>query len=233
MTADAVAGLVAQSLGRPDGLAGHLVERDHAGSRPARRDDDAIAIDERRLADQPVDVAALEIPQDVPLPDDRRIAGEQAREVAALGEDVEPIAVDGRACRAGRGRDRSSRPGPRFFDQTYLPSAPIDRMHHTAATAERLHEHAAAGRRRRCRIRRRDPSPSTRAAGRSPAIRAEDRLRATHRCDRVRATAANPSPPAPALRTSPTTASASTRVRVIIMSEPGVQPVMPAGTADC
>ena len=62
-----------------------------------------VAVDERRLADQPPDVAAAEILQDVALPDDGAVLHAQTGKVAVLGEHVEAIAVNGR---------RASWPGP-------------------------------------------------------------------------------------------------------------------------
>ena len=64
--------------------------------RTSRRDDDEIAVDQRRLADQPRDLPAVEVAQDVALPDFGAVADPQARELAVLGEDVHSIVIDRR-----------------------------------------------------------------------------------------------------------------------------------------
>jgi len=48
--------LVAEALAGPNGLAGCFVEGDHCRVTSAWRNNHAIAIDERRLADQPLDI---------------------------------------------------------------------------------------------------------------------------------------------------------------------------------
>src|SRR6185503_3536664 len=83
-------------------LAGHLVERHHAGARTPRRDDHVAAVDQRRLADQPRNLTPAEIREDVALPDRRAACRSEAGEITVLGEHVEAIAVDGR---------RAARPG--------------------------------------------------------------------------------------------------------------------------
>ena len=70
--------------------------------RPPGRHDDAIAVDERRLADQPVDIAAVEFTQDVAPPDDLAVSDQQTDEIAVLREHVDTIAIDSR--RAARTR---------------------------------------------------------------------------------------------------------------------------------
>ena len=65
--------LVTQLFRRPDGLACHLVERHHPGTTTTGRDDHLVAVDKRRLTDQPLGTAATEVLEDVPLPDNAAV----------------------------------------------------------------------------------------------------------------------------------------------------------------
>src|SRR4029453_7934037 len=73
----------------------------HAGARPARRNDYIRSVHQRRLADQPSQLRAAEILQDIALPD-RGAIGLEARQIAVLAEHVQAIPVDRR--RAARTR---------------------------------------------------------------------------------------------------------------------------------
>ena len=91
-----VAGSVAEALAGPDGPPRHLVERNEGRVAAPRRYDDVVAVDEGGLAEQPLDVASVEVAEDVALPDRRPVLGLEAGEVAILGEHVHAIAIHGR-----------------------------------------------------------------------------------------------------------------------------------------
>src|SRR5204863_131773 len=77
-----VAGSIAEALAGPDGPPRHLVERNEGRVAAPRRDDDVVAVDEGGLAEQPLDVASVEVAEDVALPDRRPVLGLEAGEVA-------------------------------------------------------------------------------------------------------------------------------------------------------
>ena len=97
-----IAGGIAQIARGPDGLAGEFVERGDARLAAARRDDEVVAIDQRRLADEPLRIGAAEVLEDVPRPDDRTVAGLQAREIAVLRQAHRGDRRRRLACPAGR-----------------------------------------------------------------------------------------------------------------------------------
>ena len=103
------------------------------------------SVDQRRLADQPLQLRAAELFQDVALPEDRPV-GLEAREVAVLGEHVQAIAVDGR--RAARPRAPIA-PHPRFnrperLRPHFLAVRPIERDDDTVVAARTLKIDAVA-----------------------------------------------------------------------------------------
>src|SRR4030095_4591247 len=89
-----IAGRVAFAL--PEKLSARLVDRHDRGSTPTRTDDDAVAEDERRLAEAPFDVLAAEITDTVRRPADLPGCRVERREVAACAERVHARAVHGR-----------------------------------------------------------------------------------------------------------------------------------------
>src|SRR5207244_4044835 len=97
-----VGGGIAELFAGPDGLPGHLVEGGDTGMIAAGGDDEVIAIDERRLAEEPVRIASLELLQDILPPDLCAILSAEARQLAILGENVEAVAIGGRGA-AGAG----------------------------------------------------------------------------------------------------------------------------------
>ena len=165
-----IAGFVAQLLAGPHRLAGYLVERDDSGTRTAGRDDDVVAVDERRFADQPRNLAAAEVAQDIALPQRRAVLGLEARERPLLRQDVHAIVVDRR--RAARTRPAivgSSRPERLRPDP--FPIGAIERVDHALPVFRALHENAIAlGRDRAVAGAERRDRPNDRRTCRGPVL---------------------------------------------------------------
>ena len=138
-----IAGFVAQFLADPHRCARHLVERHHPGVAPPRAHDDAIAVDERRLADQPVDIAAVEFTQDVAPPDDLAVSDKQTDQIAVLGEHVDTVTVDSGSTARTRAAivllRRTEGDGPGSFT-----GGAIEARHDALAVLHALHEDATA-----------------------------------------------------------------------------------------
>ena len=105
------------------------------------------AVDQRGLADQPLQLPASEIAKDIALPH-RGAIGLEARQIAVLAERVNAIAVDGRcAARPGsavirHGRTQRLRPD-------FLPIRPIEGDDNAVAAARALDEDTIARNRHR------------------------------------------------------------------------------------
>ena len=93
--AGGVAGPVAELLAGPDGFPGILVQSHQAGLIAAGHHDQPIAVHQRRLADVPLGILALEILQDVAVPQVLPSCGLQAGQVAVLGQHVDAVLLDG------------------------------------------------------------------------------------------------------------------------------------------
>ena len=87
-----VAGLVA--FGLPNQLAVGLVQCHHAGARAAGTDDELFAVDQRRFADAPTDVAPFELPDDIGLPDRLPGCGFGAEQAPGAGERIDASTVN-------------------------------------------------------------------------------------------------------------------------------------------
>ena len=166
-----VARLVAQLLRDPDGLAGGLVERHHARVAAAGRDDHLVAVHERRLADQPRDVLAAEVPQDVALPHDAAVL----RRAAPPGRRFR----SGRTARSpstvgvlrGPGPRSLSPPGPITRVHSDLAVGPAQARHHAVAALEPLHEELRALHgHRSVAVAQAGRRPQGRRAGRRPLL---------------------------------------------------------------
>src|SRR5262249_28806490 len=114
----------------------------------ARRDDHAVAVNERRFADQPAWVAAAELFQNILAPDGNAVARVQAGQVAVFGQGVDAVIID---C-GGRARAvahflfqlRSQSRGP-----DSLAVGAIEAENHARPVAGPLHENAVAFDRKR------------------------------------------------------------------------------------
>src|SRR5262249_5034416 len=132
----------------PDFLAGHLVERDHASAPAARRDDHAVAVNERRLADQPAGVVAAVLFQNILAPDRRAVERVQAGQVAVFGQRVDAVIVySGRRARAIAAALAHLRPQSRRPDS--LAVGAVQTKDHARVPGGSLHENAVAFDRKR------------------------------------------------------------------------------------
>ena len=138
-----VAGFVAQFLRGPDRLARHLVQSGQAGRSTARRDEHEVAVYERRLADQPADIARVELLEDVAEPDDRAVLRRETGQITVLREHVEPVAVD-RRCTARAGAAIVGVRTADVLSPDGLPVREVEARDDAVAPCAALHVHTSA-----------------------------------------------------------------------------------------
>src|SRR4030095_6090980 len=74
-----------------------FVERDDARPFTAGGDNQAIPINQRRFAYQPLRVSTAEILEDVPAPGDGTVRDFKTGEISSLGKRIEPVGFNGRS----------------------------------------------------------------------------------------------------------------------------------------